>query len=237
MMSGFIFFTMKNTIKLKYGEKLEQLLDRPGLLAILIKVAFLMDEKTGLVPASEFDEDNDPILHEEIKEMILMGLLKRDGDNLLIPDKKVIDVTLKRKPAKPTYYNELLKDVNRGEIDEEMLVCYDIAIAFYSRILDNLKFAKLRYHDVEQAKCGKWIETIRLMMEKDKVTRDQFMIVWKYLDKHSFWTPNVRSVPQLRGKKFENIYSQAIQKNGKHSEKRGTKVSGDFIQGLARKLQ
>lgn len=61
---------------------------------------------------------------------------------------------------------------------------------------------------LNKAKLEAWEKDVRLMMEKDKRTREELLTVFQFLKKDEFWKSNIQSVSKLR-QQFEKIYLKA----------------------------
>jgi two-component SAPR family response regulator len=80
-----------------------------------------------------------------------------------------------------------------------------------------MKNLKINSTDLPKAKYSGWVEPVRLMMEKDKRTIEEFQEIFKYLKnevprENCFsWASNIRSTAKLR-EKFEVILKDARMK-------------------------
>jgi len=92
-----------------------------------------------------------------------------------------------------------------------------IAYNFWLLFSENLKKLKINSTDLKKAKYYGWVEPVRLMMERDKRTIEEFQEIFKYLKnevprENGFsWSSNIRSTAKLR-EKFEIILKDARMK-------------------------
>lgn len=225
---------MKNSIKLKHNSLLEKLIDKPEELSVLIKVAFYINEVSGVVK-----KDFIGAKQSVINNLVLWGLLIDEEGMLMLADKKVVDITLKKKPEIAIKLDlKLLSEVKAQEVPKEDLKAYDIAESFRKLFLNNLESIKARTVNIDNAKYGKWVKPIKLMLSVDKVSVEDFRVVWRYLDKHSFWLDKVQSTEKLR-LKFQIIHSQIkgdeTRKSG--GSKNSGNVSTEYVESVFRDLQ
>lgn len=206
---------MKSSIKLKYGKELAEIMKDPIYLSILVRVAFNMDEETGEAVMT-FPKK----WQEKIGALVVLGLLEHtDYKTFWLTNKKIIDVTLKKKPSKSEVDNQDLKDAKI--VPAELKEYYELANHFWGLFYKNLTSIGGRVYNLENAKFGKWVTPIRLMIENDKVSVDELRAVYKFLDGHDFWVDKVQSTKKLRGK-FQTIHSQMKQNGVKTTIKKST---------------
>lgn len=226
---------MKNSIKLKHGDELGKLLKYPKELAGIITIAFFLDEDLGF---SSFDNLEIVAIEQGvIDNLILWGFVSESKEGYSITSKKIIDITLKKAPEKDVLKSKRMCDLEKNDIPADELEYFKIAQSFRELFLGNLKSIKARLINVERATYGKWVDPIRLMMQNDDVTVEDLRDVWKFLDKHPFWSANVQSTSKLRDK-FQTIHSQ-LKRDGKQSvsKKAGGNVSSNYLEGVIRDLQ
>jgi len=228
---------MKNSIKLKHGKELERVMKEPIKLSILVQIAFFLDEDKGLSNVTF-----PPAWEEEVGTLIFWGLIARDrAGNYRFLNKKVIDLTLKRKPIKHTLQNQPLS--GEGVVVPRDLVDYHkITLSFRDLFLDNIKSIGGRVDNIERAKFGDWVTPIRLMIEADKITVNQLREVWGFLREEEFWKDKVQSTSKLR-QKFSTLYNQfkANEKRDKIKREQNSKskggVSTGYLRGIYEDLQ
>lgn len=94
-------------------------------------------------------------------------------------------------------FNNLKLDAN-----EEQIGYFKSAIAFQKLIIKNLKEKSSPTSQVENAKYKNFVDPIRLMFEKDKVTKSQLLDAYNYLNspEGEFWKSNILSTVKLREK-------------------------------------
>lgn len=224
---------MKNSIKLKYGKELEAIMGDPIKLSILVQIAFNTDEETGEAEIVFIDS-----WKQQIKDLVLLGLISHENFAVFrLENKKIIDITLKKKPKKSNINSQFLSDVKI--LPKELEEYYKIAKSFQELFYKNIKSIDGRVLHIDNAKFGAWVNPIRLMMENDRVTREQLREVWQFLNKDKFWKDKVQSTAKLR-QKFNTLYNQAKANERREAEKmqkEGAKVSKEYLQNIVNDLQ
>lgn len=206
---------MKNSIKLKYGRELRELIKHPIKLTILVQVAFMSDENTGVAYI-----DTPKEWERGISDLILAGYLERNDDGgLLLKNKKIIDITLKKQPKRAEIDKQDLMGAEL--IPTELMEYYNIAVSFRNLFHTNISNINGYLKNIEGAKFGKWVTPIRLMIENDGVTLEQLREVFKFLQDSEFWRGNVQSTQKLR-EKFNTIYNQ-LKSDEQRDSKKGTR--------------
>lgn len=225
---------MKSSIKIKWGSILQKLLDKPIELKTLIQVAFYQDEALGYAEKAILEPDK-----EALSNLIIWGLVEEVNGKLSIPNKKVIEINLKKKPEKAIKLeSRRLQEVSEKEVPANQVEHFKMAIAFHKLFESNLKGIGVRTTQLEKANYGKWVNCIKLMTEQDKVTVDEMREVWGYLKGNTFWASNVQSVLKLRDK-FQTIHSQVKTNERRKSEPKSgdTNVSKAYVQRIITDLQ
>lgn len=208
----------------------------PIKLAVMVQIAFATDEETGEAPVS-FPKD----WEEDIKGLVLAGLIERVGDKVYrLLNKKVVDMTLKRKPKKQAIDEQLLSSDNLI-IPSELKQYYELTEHFRGLFLSNLKSIGGRTINIEKARFGPWVGAIRLMFEADGVTLDELRAVYAFLKKDEFWRDKVQSTKKLR-EKFNTLYNQSKNEGAKSkgsgsANGGGLKVSTDYVESILNNLQ
>lgn len=226
---------MKNNIKLKYNDVLKKLLNKPRELATLVFIAFHQDDDNGWLKTANLE-----LNQEALENLIMWGLVKTGEGCIGIANKKVIEITLKKKPQQAIKLDgKLLVQVKSNEVPEGHLDYFKAAVAFQQMFKANLHSLKINTKNVEQAKYGKWVGAIRLMVEADGVTMNDIREAWSFLNGHDFWAGNIQSTPKLR-EKFQTIHSQ-IKSDGskKRTHKKGgdRTVSKEYVEQIIDQLQ
>lgn len=194
---------MKSSIKLKNNSILLRLIDSPPKLAALIEIAFHTDEDLGGAYKTKIKANK-----KAIDSLIFEGIIFEEENKYFISDKRVVNFTLKKKlKTKEELEGTLLIDVLESTLTIDQRNYFNIAKAFRDLFKENLESAGGRTLNVENATYKKWVDPIRLMMENDKVTREQLLSVYKFLKESDFWRLNVQSTQKLR-EKFQTIHSQ-----------------------------
>lgn len=211
---------------------LEKLLKKPNELALLLSIAFHQDESTGVVKTSKIKPNK-----EALSNLIILELVKEENEHLSLMNKKVIDVTLKKSQEEKIAINlKLLKEVKDDEVELSDLDHFKMAKAFHDLFTQNIKSIGGYLVHLEKATFKKWVDPIRLMLTVDKISVEQMREVFKFLDKHPFWSANVQSTEKLRSK-FETIYSQIKSNYGTKKESGNGNITKDYIQRIAEDLQ
>ena len=88
------------------------------------------------------------------------------------------------------------------EINEDSLFNYNTAIGFYKLFINNLKEKGSPTNQIEKTKYKNFVEPIRLMIDNDKVTKQQIRDAYSYLNSKEgeFWKSNILSTSKLREK-------------------------------------
>ena len=114
-----------------------------------------------------------------------------------------------------------------------------IAINFWSLFKSNSEMLKIVSIDLPKAKYSAWVEPVRLMIERDKRTIEEFHEIFKYLQDETprengfSWSANLRSTYKLR-EKFEIILKDARTKNSGKVSKVANTVSR--YQSISKKI-
>jgi hypothetical protein len=117
--------------------------------------------------------------------------------------------------------NILLSDLEKSDILTEH---QKITIEFWKLFKNNILSMGGSVAQIEKSKSAKWVESIRLMMEVDKITIEQLQTAYRCLNpmdkKHSeFWVKTCHSTDNLR-KNFNKII--ADYGNSKQTRSTGT---------------
>lgn len=222
---------MKKSIKLKCGSDLDGLLSKPAELALLVSIAIHMDGKTGLSPAGKVKRDAKAL--ENLKSF---QIIKEEPEGLRIVNRKIIDFTISRTPEqKRELDRKNIWQVQEWEVPEEDATAFKIAMSFATVFLENIKRTKGIENHIKEAKYGKWVTPVRLMIEKDGITIEQFREIYTFLDGHHFWAANVQGTSKLR-EKFPTLYSQ-LKQNEQRTAKQQTGISAEYAQRVIEDLQ
>lgn len=95
----------------------------------------------------------------------------------------------------------IFNDLN-VEANEEQIGYFKSAIAFQKLFIKNLKEKNSPTTQIENAKYKNFVDPIRLMFEKEKVTKNQLIEAYNYLNsaEGEFWKSNILSTVKLREK-------------------------------------
>jgi hypothetical protein len=98
--------------------------------------------------------------------------------------------------------NFLLFKENKIEASKETIFYFKTAVSFQLLFIKNLKEKKSPTAQLELANFKNFVEPIRLMFEKDKITSIQIRQAYDFLNSKEgdFWKPNILSTKKLREK-------------------------------------
>jgi hypothetical protein len=137
-----------------------------------------------------------------------------------VNDKKEVDSILLRS----------ITDVN--ELDDQV---DKITFSFWQLFKRNLEEAGItKTTNLDKATLEKWRVPVRLAIESDKRTREEFEEIWKFLGKNEFWKKNIQSTVKLR-EQFERLLVEARTKPQAKEDK--NKMSDEYMARLAEKLR
>ena len=123
---------MKKSIKLKYGIELGEIIKDPIKLSIVVQIAFNLNEESGEAVISFPKEWT-----AKIGDLVVLGLIKHtDYEIFTLTNKKIVDITLKRKPTKTDINNQPLKGAKI--IPKELIEYHKIALGFLKLFRNNL---------------------------------------------------------------------------------------------------
>lgn len=99
------------------------------------------------------------------------------------------------------------------KVSDPSNVYENIALSFWELCKANMKEFDINSTDLERARYKNWVTPIRLSIEKDNRTTDEFREVWGFLSreipqKGFSWRQNIRSGSSLR-EKFEQLLMAA----------------------------
>ena len=101
------------------------------------------------------------------------------------------------------YKRILLSEVNSDDYPNLDLEHIEIAKSFQELFIKNQTEGGVKNPSAKKAK-GIWIDDIRMMIEIDKVTKDDFRKIFGFLKTDDFWKKNILSTSKLR-KQFEKL--------------------------------
>ena len=101
------------------------------------------------------------------------------------------------------YKRILLSEVNSDDYPNLDLEHIEIAKSFQELFIKNQTEGGVKTPSAKKAK-GIWIDDIRMMIEIDKVTKDDFRKIFSFLKTDDFWKKNILSTSKLR-KQFEKL--------------------------------
>lgn len=113
--------------------------------------------------------------------------LKPDVEKML--ENKVKNLGIKSK---------LLTEVEKEDVPESDVKAFEIAKAFYKLFESNLIEMQSVISTLQKSKYGSFVSPIRLMIDNDGVTDEQFRKLWEFLKRDQFWKKNILSTSKLR---------------------------------------
>ena len=123
-------------------------------------------------------------------------------------------------------YKKTLLSELKNNSDFEPKEYLDITLAFWELFKHNLEEKDISTSRIEKAN-GKWIDSIRLLIENDKYTMDDLREIFKFLQVNEFWKTNILSTSKLR-EQFQKLLS-----NSRKNEQQGTTKTGCTPEELA----
>lgn len=133
--------------------------------------------------------------------------------------------------------NTLMSEIKISDLEDNQVLYFEIAKAFQELFIKNLKEKNAPSKTQEKATYKNYVTPIRLMFQKDEVTKEQLTKVFKYLDSPhgEFWKSNILSTKKLR-EKFSQLLIKSNTSNGKQANKT-VQYSQDFKREIFKKLQ
>ena len=117
----------------------------------------------------------------------------------------------------------LLSEINISDVPSVFEFYFTVALKFQELIKKNLAARNSPTEKVVKAKVKIWVEPVRLMIERDKVTREMLLQAYDYLNgpDSTFWKPNILSTVNLR----KNIAQMLAQANNSEAPKSSTSTA------------
>ncbi len=126
------------------------------------------------------------------------------------------------------YKCSLLSEISKEKFPDLNNEYIEIAKAFQKLFIKGRKKAGIKNSTIEKAR-GTWIDDVRLMVEKDKRTTEQFRKVYNFIQNDKFWRDNILSIDKLR-KQFEQLVLKS-KDEGKQTSSNQSKVI-NFSDGI-----
>jgi hypothetical protein len=203
------FFNLKNiqnNLEWHVGYRVERY-SKPQLTKSLrrLKIANMIETMKAtrgiIITVCNYDIYQNPNNYEGNDEgIIIEGRRKRQGHT-------------KNKNTKEEFKNKelILSKVDISTLDPSIKKYYQIAISFWELVKSNLKEVNISNSEIENAKFTTWVDPIRLLMEKDGRTIEEFREIFQFLQKNDFWKEQIRSTAKLRKKNKDGItYFEAL---------------------------
>lgn len=121
------------------------------------------------------------------------------------------------------YKKSLLSEINSDDFPDINSDYLEIAKAFHTLFRNNLIEAGIPTTTIDIAK-GTWIDSIRLMIEKDGYTIDDLRGAFRFLEKDAFWKQNILSTSKLR-EQMHKLKLKMKHDNGRRGRKEATSWS------------
>lgn len=121
----------------------------------------------------------------------------------------------KRREEKRRKEDTLLTEIEISDLEDFEFEYFEISKAFQNLFIKNLEEKEAPSEKVKKAKFKQFTNPIRLMMQKDKITKDQLTQVFKFLGspEGDFWKPIILSTEKLR-KNFNQLILKSKTPNG-----------------------
>jgi hypothetical protein len=185
---------------------------------------FVMEDKK--IYSEKMKERFGALLNKRIRDV---KPLKTELSTSITPKVAVSDVEKPHNKREESKVNKTkVKDINKkllseisiSDVPSELKNYFEIAVTFQKLFIENLKASRAPTKNQDQAKFSAYVDPIRLMIEADKVTKDQIKEAYEYLKSKegNFWKSNILSTSKLR-EKISIIISQ------KNSSKSAVSIS------------
>jgi len=161
-----------------------------------------------LITICNYDVYQNPKNYERTNERTNESTIAEPSLNQHIPyNNKNVKKEEELEEKKNKYKKILLSEINSDEYKEINNNHLEIAKAFQQLFIKNLEDVGIENGSPKNAK-GTWIDDIRLMVDVDKITNDQFRTVFEFLKNDEFWKQNILCTNKLR-KQFEKLLIKA----------------------------
>ena len=171
----------------------------------------------GIISVDKNDNLSIKFLDEQLSEFELLsekrslagkrsGESRRKNKRSTSVQQKANNIDIDKDKKEIIYMSELAASDGLNNYEE-------IAVAFWELSKNILNNLNINSTDLGRAKIKNWVDPVRLCIEKDERTADQFREIFEYLNnekpRNGFtWGQNIRSGKSLR-EKFEQILTAA----------------------------
>jgi len=139
----------------------------------------------------------------------------------------------------------LLSQVDVSTLNDTDKKSYQVAISFWELIKSNLAELDIKSPAIEKAPYKTWVEPIRLLIERDKRTVEEFREIFIFLQQDEFWKEQIRSTAKLRKKNKEGItYFEVLLTKARNEQKKQRSgkttqsgVSEDYRRSILERLR
>lgn len=189
---------------------------------------------SNIIALSNFDKAPDKALD---KALIKHGT-KQSESTVQSIDSINKQVNKKQETKKQIYKNCLLSKIDIFDFPELNHEYFEIAYSFYELFKSNLIEAGASLTTIEKAK-GCWIDDVRLMVEVDKISIQDFREIYAFLKNDAFWKQNILSIKKLREKYPQlklKINGNKQQFTGNSQQRKGNKISEYYERRLLERM-
>lgn len=130
--------------------------------------------------------------------------------------KNVNNVNNENNDNKKNYKKTLLSELKNSDFDNSEY--FEITISFWKLFINNLEDLSISTNQLLRAN-GRWIDSIRLMIEKDGHSREDMRTVFKFLQQDLFWKKNILSTEKLRAQFTKLLLNAKSKINGNSKAK------------------
>lgn len=204
--------------------------------------------KSGKLSLDECEREieNRKTSHSDNSDTLAKGKITNIADSVNDSDSDSVNVNVNVNDSvndKKKLDKSLLSEIKISDVPELELEYFKIAKAFQELFIKNLKEKNVPSKNQEKANYKNYVTPIRLMMQKDEVTKKQMTEVFDYLksdrceNSNFSWKTNILSTSKLR-EKFTQLLLKSKEQNGKQTYKtKQVEYSKDFKQRIFEKLQ
>jgi len=146
---------------------------------------------------------------------------KADSDNDNVSDSVNESVSVSANVNEEKKNKTLLSQVDESTLDHRDKEYYQIANSFMELFKSNLLELNISTKTLDSAKFKTWINPIRLLMENDNRTIEEFREVFEFIKNDNFWKQQIRSTEKLRKKDKDGVtYFEVLLIKSRNEQKR-----------------
>lgn len=173
-----------------------------------------------LITIVNYDVYQNPKSYERTDERTNERTIAEPLRNQPLPDNNKNDNNVKNEKE---YKKELLNEISKEKFPELNNDFIEIAQSYQKLFLKNCEDAGVKNSTINKAK-GTWIDDVRLMVESDKRTIDEFRVIFKFLKDDDFWKVNILSTSKLRIQ-----FEQLLMKSNYARKKQGSGTTKELL--------